>query len=141
MRHSSLEDKIEDLDAFHCVCPCPGEVWLSPCHVAGNPQIVIKATRSGALTENRSKWSLAGSYLGGHERLCRGSRRMNLWFATSRSSLNGSESNAGDCSENQLRTVKSLLVIILIWRCGSRKEPPGNEDQKQVFNVKKISSR
>lgn len=66
--------------------------------------------------------------------------RMNLWFATSWSSLNISESNAGDCLENQLRTVKSLLVIyqvILIWRYGSWKEPPGNEDQKEVFSVKK----
>lgn len=102
---------MEDSDAFPWMCPCPEEVWLSQHHVAGNPQIFIKATRSGVPTENSSKQSLAGSYLGGHNRLQGGSMRMNLWFATSWSSLNISESNAGDCLENQLRTVKSLLVI------------------------------
>lgn len=49
-----------------------------------------------------------------------------------------------DCLGEQLSSAKSFSVneTIFIWRRGWRKEPPGNEYQKEMFSVgKKISPR
>lgn len=93
------------------MCPCPGEAWLSQHRVAGKPQAAIKATHSGAdraVKLEDKQMVLSKILLGGHRRLCRGSRRMDLWFAKGQSGLSVSESTASDCLENELSTVKSL---------------------------------
>lgn len=48
-----------------------------------------------------------------------------------------------DCLGEQLRSAKSFSVneTIFIWRCGWRKEPPGNENQKEMFSVGKNQSQ
>lgn len=68
-----------------------------------------------------------------------GSMRRNLWFATGQSIFNLSESNRGDCLENQLRPVQCFLVnqVIFIGRCGWRAEPTETQDHKEVFSAKK----